>query len=162
MDMTALQIIGMGIVATLILDAYALFLKHGLGQATTDWGMVGRWFGHMPRGVFIHRPIGKSPAVPNERLIGYTAHYAIGIIYAWLYLAIVGVVLSAQPGLYSALIFGVATVAAPWFLMQPGLGMGIMARKAPNPGMKRFMSLTVHCVFGVGLYLGWRLVAPSA
>jgi sulfite exporter TauE/SafE len=148
----------MGIFATLVLDAWALFLKHGLKQATTDWGMVGRWFGHMPRGVFIHRPIGKSPPVANERLIGYAAHYAIGITYAWLYMVIVDTVLSATPGLLSALVFGLATVAAPWFLMQPGLGMGIMASKVPDPGAKRLASLSAHAAFGIGLYLGWRLV----
>lgn len=149
----------MGIFATVIIDLWALLLKHGFKQQTTDWAMAGRWFANIPRGKFIHRPIAKTQPVNNERLIGWTAHYSIGVIYAWMYVVIITSVLTTQPALTSAIIFGITTVVAPWFIMQPGLGMGIMARNTPNPNVKRLMSLSVHTLFGAALYLGWIIAA---
>lgn len=147
----------MGIFATVIIDLWALVLKHGFKQQTTDWGIAGRWFANIARGNFIHRPIAKTAPVNNERLIGWTVHYIIGVIYAWLYIVIINNILTTQPALSSAILFGIATVVAPWFIMQPGFGMGIMARNTPNPNVKRLMSLSVHAIFGVALYLGWTM-----
>ena len=58
------------------------------------------------------------------------------------------------------LIRSLVTVAAPLFLMQPGMGMGIAASKTPNPNAVRLRSLVTHAVFGAGLYLSALAVAP--
>lgn len=147
----------MGVLSTIAIDLYTLVLRHGFKQSTTDWAMVGRWFGHMSKGVFSHSPIGKSAAVQNELIIGWSAHFIIGIVYAWLYLFFMTYVMSTQPTLLSALLFGIATVLAPWLILQPGLGLGFFASKTPDPWRKRFLSLSVHAVFGLTLYLSWRL-----
>ncbi len=152
-----LLILIMGIFATVTIDLWALLLKHGLKQQTTDWGMAGRWFANLPRGQFIHRPISKTAPVKHEQLIGWTVHYIVGVTYAAIYIEIVNVVLETEPTLTSASIFGIATVIAPWFIMQPGFGMGIMARLAPSPNIKRLMSLSVHFIFGIALYVGWLI-----
>jgi hypothetical protein len=44
-------------------------------------------------------------------------------------------------------------VAAPFFLMQPGMGAGIAASRTPRPAAARLHSLINHAVFGLGLYL---------
>jgi hypothetical protein len=154
----ATQILIMGVIATLAIDLWALVLKRGFNQQTMDWGLAGRWFAYMPRGVFFHRPIGKTSPVKNEKLIGWSAHYIVGIIYAWMYITLMTMVFSRQPDLFSAVIFGLATVLAPWLIMQPGMGMGVFASKVLNPGLKRLVSLSVHTVFGVGLFVGWWVV----
>ena len=123
--------------------------------------MAGRWFAYLPRGVFIHRPIGKTDPVANEKIIGWTTHYMIGIIYAWMYMVLMTVVFSRQPDLITAVVFGLATVLAPWFILQPGMGMGVFARKAPNPGIKRLVSLSMHAIFGVALFVGWWIVTKN-
>ncbi|MNT97543.1 hypothetical protein D3C72_2398910 [compost metagenome] len=64
-----------------------------------------------------------------------------------------------RPTLAPALIVGLATVAAPFFLMQPGMGAGIAASKTPNPHIARLRSLLTHAVFGIGLYLSGLLLA---
>jgi hypothetical protein len=51
-----------------------------------------------------------------------------------------------------ALALGVATLAAPFLLMQPGMGAGIAASRTPRPGSARLHSLITHAVFGLGLY----------
>ena len=152
-----IEILFIGVFATATIDIFALFLKHGLKQATTNWGMVGRWFAGMPRGTFIHRPIGKSPPVNHESAIGWSMHYIIGVVYAGIYLAIVEASTLTQPGLLSAIAFGLATVLAPWLTMQPGLGMGVFARKAPDPWKKRITSLVVHSIFGAALFVSWLI-----
>ena len=145
-----------GIGATLFLDLWAL-ARHRLGQAPLpDYGLVGRWFAYMPRGRFRHDAIGAVPAVAGERLIGWAAHYAIGIAFAAVLLAICGLEWLQQPALGPALIVGVSTVAAPFLLMQPGMGAGFFASRTPRPGPARIRSLVTHTVFGVGLYVaGW-------
>jgi hypothetical protein len=70
-----------------------------------------------------------------------------------------------QPTLLPALIIGVATVVAPFFLMQPGMGAGVAASKTPKPNAVRIRSLVTHAIYGVGLYLSgwfWALLFPHA
>ena len=81
-------------------------------------------------------------------------HYVIGVIYAGFYLLLLGKIFGIEPGVANAIAFGVATVAAPWFLMQPGMGLGVFACKAPNPNMHRAYSFSSHFVFGIGLFVG--------
>ena len=156
--MMILQSVIIGVIGTLAMDIWALVLNKGFKVHTTDWGMVGRWFGHLPRGVFIHLPIAESQPVVYEKLIGWGMHYAIGVFYGLLYLYIVVKLMSSTPTILSALIFALATLIAPWFILQPGLGFGIFARKAPKPYAMRLISISMHAVFGCGLYLGWLLL----
>ncbi len=146
-----------GVVATVALDLWALVLKFGFGVQKTNWSMIGRWFGRMRHGQFVHENIADATPVSGERAIGWTAHYVIGIFYAWIYLYIVQEVLSQRPTLLSAIVFGLVTLAAPWFVMQPGLGLGVFARRAPKPWIPRVTSLLAHTIFGAFLYIGWRL-----
>ncbi len=57
-----------------------------------------------------------------------------------------------MPTLGPALLVGVGTVAAPFLLMQPGMGAGIAASRTPRPNAARLQSLATHAVFGAGLY----------
>ena len=45
-----------------------------------------------------------------------------------------------------------ARLLAPFLLMQPGMGLGVASRRAPDPVAARIRSLVTHGVFGVGLY----------
>jgi hypothetical protein len=147
-----------GVIATIGMDIWAVVVKHVLRLPTADWAMVGRWFGHMPRGVFVHRPISDSAPIPNELVIGWIGHYVTGVVYGLAYLYIVQVLIPTGPSLNSALVFGLITVVAPWFLMQPAMGAGVFATKTPRPGLMRIINLSMHAVFGVSLYIGWLLI----
>ncbi len=142
--------------ATVVADLWAIVRQRVFGIAPPNYGLVGRWFGHMPRGQFVHEAIAKAAPVRGERIIGWTAHYLIGIAFAALLLWIWGIAWLQQPTLAPALIVGVATVAAPLLVLQPGMGAGIAASRTPHPAAARFQSLLMHTVFGFGLYLaGW-------
>lgn len=153
-----LQAIIMGVTATVAIDLWALVLKHGLKLPTTNWAMVGRWFAYLPRGVFVHHPISASAPIPNELAVGWIAHYVTGIAYAAIYLALV-TGFSTTPTLATAIVFGVVTVTAAWFILQPGLGVGVFASRAPRPNVIRLINLSVHTLFGAALYFGWELAA---
>ena len=143
-------LIGAG--ATLATDLWAIARGRLLGVPAPDWGLVGRWFGHMARGRFRHERIATAEPVRGERVIGWTAHYLIGIAYAGMLLAICGVAWARQPTLAPALALGLATVVAPFLLMQPGMGAGVAASRTPRPSSARLQSLVTHAVFGLGLY----------
>jgi hypothetical protein len=57
------------------------------------------------------------------------------------------------------LIVGVVTVAAPFFVMQPAMGLGIASSKATNPNVARLRSVAAHTAFGFGLYFSALVVA---
>lgn len=146
------QVALVGIGATAVMDAWLVVLSR-LGVPTSSFAMIGRWVGHMARGRFSHGAIAKAPAVRNELGLGWLTHYVIGIAYAALLVAVMGVAWLEQPTFLSALGFGLATVAAPWFVMQPAMGLGLLASKTPTPLTNRLRTLANHAVFGVGLYL---------
>jgi hypothetical protein len=105
------------------------------------------------RGRVWHDDITRSAPVAKEAAIGWVGHYAVGVAYAAALLAIWGAGWAAAPTLAPALIVGVVTISAGWFLMSPGMGGGIAAARAPNPARARALGLVAHVVFGLGLYL---------
>lgn len=145
-----------GLCATVVLDAWAYASKHWLGLPTANWSMVGRWIGHMPQGRFIHQSVADATPVAGEAAIGWTFHYMIGLLYGLAYVLLLRISQS-EPTLLSALVLAWVFLAAPWLIMQPGLGIGIFSRKAPKPWLMRGVSVLAHTFFGVGLFAGMML-----
>lgn len=138
--------------ATLATDLWTIARRKLLGVPAPDYGLVGRWFAHMARGRFRHERIAAAAHVRGERLIGWTAHYLIGVVFAGVLLAACGSSWVRQPTLAPALALGIVTVAAPLLLMQPGMGAGIAASRTARPNVARLQSLVTHTIFGLGLY----------
>ena len=143
----------LGIGATAATDLWASVRRRWLGVPAPDFGLVGRWIAHMPRGRFRHERIASAAMVRGERVIGWTAHYLIGVAFAALLIAMTGRDWLRHPTPWPALLFGVVSVLAPFLLMQPGMGAGIAASRTPNPSAARRQSLATHAIFGFGLYL---------
>ena len=158
---TALAVVAIGTGATAVHDAWTM-LRRAFGVAPPDWARVGRWIAWLPRGRFVHAPIAATAPVRGERLIGWLAHYGIGIAFAAGLVAFAGPDWLRAPTPGPALLTGLATALAPFLLLQPGLGTGLFARRAPQPWRARFHTLVAHAVFGAGLHLAalaWRVVA---
>lgn len=156
---TAAGIVGTGIIATAIFDLWGQTLTRTLGLPPPAWHVAGRWFASCARGRLYRPTIAAEPPVQGESAIGWTVHYAIGIVYAAFVVAIAGPGWLGAPTLWPALAVGVATIAAGWFVMSPCMGNGIAASRSENPWLARCLQLVAHIVFGLGLYLGGLAVA---
>jgi len=146
------HIVLVGIGATAMMDAW-LWLLSRLGVPTAGIAMVGRWVGHFARGDFAHAAISKAPPIPFELGLGWLTHYLVGIVYAVVLVSLQGSAWLHQPTLLPALVFGAATVVAPWLVMQPAMGAGFLAMKTPAPLKNCLRNLANHAVYGAGLYV---------
>lgn len=144
--------------ATLTMDAWAAVLRR-FGIPSLDLAHLGRFVGHLPRGRFVHEGIARTPAVRGERIIGRVSHYAIGVGFAGLLLALVGLDWARSPTPGAALAMGIVTVLAPWFVLQPALGAGVLSRKTPRPAFNSAKSLVTHTIFGIGLFVAARVTS---
>lgn len=142
--------IGFG--ATVLMDAWAVLLWKMSVQPRPNWAPVGRWFWHLKDGKVFHDDIGGAEPYANEQALGWIGHYAVGILYGVVLALIVGKGWFAAPTFLPAWIFGIVTVGAGWFLLQPGLGIGIAASRLPNANTVRMLNLVAHTVFALGLY----------
>lgn len=142
-----------GVAATAAMDAWAFFLRE-LGIPSLNFAFLGRWLGHLPKGQWKHESIARAAPVQGELLLGWLAHYSIGITFAGLLLATFGLKWARSPSLLPALVIGLVTVGAPLLILQPALGAGIASSKTPTPVFNALKSVITHVVFGFGLYLG--------
>jgi hypothetical protein len=148
----ALRTVLIGAGATVVMDLWAYVLRR-FGIPSLNFAFLGRWIGRLPRGQWRHESIARAPPVRGELLIGWCAHYTIGVTFAALLLAAFGLEWARSPSLLPALSIGIVTVLAPLLVLQPALGAGIASSRTPTPVFNSVKSLVTHTVFGVGLYL---------
>lgn len=152
------QVVAIGIGATAAMDVWSMLLKR-MGVQTLDFRFVGRWVGHLVRGRFAHASIRQSRPIFGELAWGWLTHYAIGIAFAALLVAVQGFPWIQEPSLLPAIAVGMSTVVAPLFVMQPAMGSGFAASKTATPMTNCLRSLANHTVFGLGLYASATIVA---
>ena len=148
-----LDALAIGVGATAVMDVWAVALKRFWCIPSLNLAMVGRWLGHLPRGTVTHANIAQAAPVRDEAILGWTAHYVIGVLFAAVLLALAGQEWVQGPTFAPALLAGLVSVAAPFCILQPGMGAGLAASKTPHPGAARLRSLMAHTAFGIGLYL---------
>jgi hypothetical protein len=141
-----------GIGGTIVLDLWALLTARVAGLSASNWAMVGRWFGNMLRGQFVHETMAKAEPVKGELAIGWIAHYAIGIGYGLLLPAFWGPDWIDRPTLLPPMILAWVLLVAPFLVMMPGMGMGVAGSRTPKPNVTRLRSVMSHSVFGLGMY----------
>jgi hypothetical protein len=151
--------IAVGLGATLVMDLWLLVRKHVLKIPPLNYCFIGRWVLHMPEGIFKHNNIALAPQKPWECTVGRIAHYAIGGMFGLALVLLASPQWLQRPTILPSLLWGVVTVAAPFFVMQPAFGLGIAASKTPNPTQARLHNLLTHTVYGFGLYLSAWIVS---
>lgn len=157
-DLAAVLLVGVG--ATAVMDAWTLLLGR-LGVPTGNLALVGRWVGHIARGRWSHASIQRADPIRREGALGWLIHYAVGIAFAALLVALQGAAWLREPALPPALAFGVATVAMPLLVMQPAMGAGLLSSKTATPLKNSLRSLANHAVFGFGLYLAAEVLGHT-
>jgi hypothetical protein len=147
------RVVLIGAGGSAFIDAWSLVLRRVFHIPTLDYALLGRWIGHFRYRRFVHARITAAVPLRGERLLGWMAHYGIGVGFAVLLLALAGADWATSPTLLPALVVGVGSVVAPWFVMQPAFGAGIAGARTPNPAAGRLRNLGTHTVYGVGLYV---------
>ena len=144
----------MGIFATYVMDALAGFLaKRNFMYSFITPEEIGRWFLYIFKGRLTHEDINKTPALKNEKLWYFISHYLIGIVLAGIYLLIEIMAPTICNQSWMALVFGIATVALPWFWLLPSIGVGFMASKSKNRLSILRTNFINHTNFGIGLFI---------
>ncbi|GGJ93517.1 DUF2938 domain-containing protein [Pseudomonas matsuisoli] len=144
-------VLSVGVGATAFMDVWLMFLR-GRGVAVMNFAFLGRWVGHLCRGVVVHPSIARAAPVWGEHALGWATHYVTGIAFAGLLAVLMGTEWIESPTLLPALAVGIVTVVAPLLIVQPAMGAGIAGRNTPNPSLNVVKSIANHAVFGLGLY----------
>jgi hypothetical protein len=148
-----MRAVAIGIGATLLMDLWNLLLKRAFSIPSLNYCLLGRWIRHIPEGTLRHASIAAASRRPFECVVGWIAHYTIGVTLALVFVALVSTGWLTRPTLLPALLFGLSTVLFPFFILQPSLGLGVASSRTPKPARARLKSLVTHTVFGVGLYV---------
>ncbi|CTQ56335.1 hypothetical protein LP7551_04895 [Roseibium album] len=148
--------IGLG--ATLAMDVWAIIQNRIWNLPLPNWAMPGRWFAHLLKGTVFHKDIGQSAEVSGELMLGWLFHYCVGVLYGVIFLLLVGTNWIQSPDFFTAWIFAIATIAAGWFILQPGMGLGWAGNKTPSPWISRGLGLVAHTAFGAGLWASGLLI----
>jgi hypothetical protein len=148
----AVRVVLIGSGATVVMDLWLMLLKR-LQVPTLDFALLGRWLGHGLRGRWTHAAIAQAAPVAGERALGWLLHYAIGIAFAAVLVALAGAAWMREPRLLPALVVGIGTVVAPLFVLQPAMGAGVASSRTRTPAKNCLRSVANHAVFGAGLYL---------
>lgn len=141
-----------GIGATIVMDIWAFILGFLPGQTRPNWAPVGRWFWHLRRGQVFHDDIAQAEPYKYELALGWVGHYIVGIIYGVIFAFWAGTDWFAEPTFLPIWIFALLTVAAGWFLLQPGMGIGWAASRLPHARRVRFLNLVAHSFFAIGMF----------
>ena len=142
-----------GIGGTIAMDILAVILWKGFSQGAPNWAPVGRWVWHLQSGKVFHDSIGNAAPYANEQALGWVFHYVVGVVYGVVLAVVMGPAWLAAPTFLPAFIWGMITIAAGWFFLQPALGVGWAASKTPNPTKSRAMNIFGHTVFALGMWL---------
>lgn len=146
-------IVGVG--ATALMDLWLLLLKRTGVPAYRPWtsrcSVVGS--ATCSTAASRTRPSGARHPLPPSLGLGWLTHYAVGIAFAAILVALQGSSWLVNPSLLPALTWGLATASAPLFVLQPAMGAGIASLLTPTPLKNSLRSLANHAVFGLGLYL---------
>jgi len=153
-----LRSVSIGVGATAVMDLWAAVLRR-FGVPSLNFALLGRWIGHLPDGQWIHESIARAAPVRGELVLGWGAHYAIGVTFAALLLSTFGLGWARSPTPLPALLIGLVTVVAPLFILQPALGAGVLSLKTPRPLFNSVKSVVTHGVYGLGLYLAALVTA---
>ncbi|MDI2091804.1 DUF2938 domain-containing protein [Commensalibacter oyaizuii] len=142
-----------GVGATVVMDIWDVVFGTLPGQSQSNWAPIGRWFWHLKSGKIFHNDINQAEPYQHELALGWTCHYLVGILYGIIFALYGGAAWFTNPTFLPAWIWGILTVGAGWFLLQPGLGIGFAASKLPNAWTVRILNLIAHSFFALGMYL---------
>lgn len=150
-----LKMILAGMLATAVMDLTTAAGSHTGWIRKPKVSLLGRWLLGLMAGRLMRqeRDIRFSDTYRHEAVVGFFAHYLIGISLTSAFLFF-RQAFGWPNEVWRALLFGLTTNAFPWLIMFPSMGFGLCAMKSP-PEAKLFLtSLIGHAGFGLGVWFG--------
>jgi len=155
MAMTRLfiRILITGLAGATAADIGRTLYQWATGFPAVNWSVTGRWFLMVLQGQPYVPDIGAAPSLPNELIAGHAAYYTISVVFAAVYLVLLRA-MKREASLWNGLVFGWVTMAFPFLVQMPLMGMGAFASATAMPGLIIGRTLVHHSSFGLGLALG--------
>lgn len=149
-----LKTVLIGIAGTFTTDIWTLILKF-FGIHSHGLLIVGHW-------VTFHLPLSlQNQFAGKELVIGWIAHYCLGISFAFLLVLIYGKKWFQNPSVFIALMLGCITFVLSLFVIQPILGFGIAFSKYANQPIILLKVVGFHIIYSIGLYIASKIMIIS-
>jgi len=147
-----------GVLGTLAMDSLNYLFARAGTLLRIDMDMIGRMAVGWAHGRFYYEHPGEMEKVANEKLYGYVTHYTIGVGLAVPYVLGWDLLIGGPASPAWALVYGVATTAASFFLVYPSMGLGLYGRRSPEGIRAPLSSLANHLFYGVGIAVWIALI----
>ncbi|PZF76694.1 DUF2938 domain-containing protein [Aestuariivirga litoralis] len=148
-----LAILITGLAGATAADIGRMLYQWVTGFPPVNWSITGRWFLMVLQGQPYVTGIGQAPSLPHELLAGHAAYYTISVVFAAVYLTVLKL-MKRKPTLWNGLLFGLVTMAFPFLVQMPLMGMGVLASATATPWLIIGRTLVHHSSFGIGLAVG--------
>ena len=146
-----------GLLGTLAMDALNLLFARAGVVLRIDVKMIGRMAVGWARGRFRYGDPSQMGAAEHEGLLGILTHYLIGVGLAVPYVLGWHLVVGGPASPAWAVVYGIATTVASWFLVYPSMGLGVLGMSSPDGLKAPLSSLANHLFYGLGLAAGIAL-----
>jgi hypothetical protein len=140
-----------GVAGTLLMDVMNHLLAKTGWLLKIDMNMIGRMSAGWAHGCFFYQQPDEIKPVANEFSLGIFTHYTISVLFALVYVLGWELLVGGPASPAWALAYGLATTAAPQFLVYPSMGLGAFGRRSPDGLRAPLSSLANHLFFGVGM-----------
>jgi hypothetical protein len=148
-----------GVIATVSMDVLSAIAIRLRLIAPLSPSLIGRWFVSVARAHPFHEDIARATPGSHEVAIAIPVHYAIGMFLTALFIFMANRI-GWPVSVSLALGFGLCTNVFPWLLMFPAMGYGFFGAHGPE-GTRLFVSsLVSHVFFGLGIWIGVRMMLP--
>ncbi|ASK79359.1 hypothetical protein CF386_09865 [Paraphotobacterium marinum] len=150
-----------GIIATIIFDLYSIILNFTFNiHDPINMNLLGRWIGYLIKGDMIFHNIPQLIPIKYELALGWISHYLTGILVSLFFLIALKFSKKSHSNLaiFSiSILFGWFLMIVPFTVMMPVMGGGYFASSTPNPEFIRWLVFFSHSIFGLGLFVGYKI-----
>lgn len=147
-----------GVLGTLAMDLLNNLIARTGVFLKIDVAMIGRMAAGWTKGRFHYEHPDEMAPVKNEVVYGYLAHFGIGVSFSIPFIFGWDLWVGGPASPLWAVLYGVATTAASFFIVYPLMGLGAFGRKSPERTKAFITPLANHFFYGVGLAVGVVLV----
>lgn len=150
--MLLFKLIVVSVASVAVIDLWQRLFHRLGGLPPTNWSVVGRWLQILLRDrIVFNTSLQSTQPMAGEAKAGWLLHYGVGGIYVITFYVLWQQLNMVSPIWQDGLLFGVLSVAIPWFFFMPALGAGVLAHKTPRPVLACTGALLTHSIFGLAI-----------